>query len=50
MNEKNEYGESHFTTLNKKVFIENIDSISQMIDDLLPSLKIKEVRPPLVLN
>ncbi len=50
LNEKTDSGQSNFLALNQKVFVENFDQILQMIDDLLPSLKIKKINPPLLLN
>ncbi len=50
LNKKSESGKSNFMLLNQKLFIENIDQLSQMIDDLLPSVKIKEIKAPLRLN
>ncbi|MGZ3790203.1 MAG: hypothetical protein ACXVLQ_16845, partial [Bacteriovorax sp.] len=47
---RSDSGQSHFMLLNQKVFVENFDQISQMIDDLFPCLKIKEIRPPLHFN
>jgi hypothetical protein len=50
LNKKTDTGQSHFMLMNQKVFVENIDQISQMIEDLLPCLKIKDIKPPLALN
>ncbi len=43
-------GQSNFELANQKMFVENINQIMQMLEDLLPCLKIKEVKPPLVFN
>lgn len=43
-------GESYFMIASKKLLVENFDQLSKMIDDLLPALKIKEVKPPLRFN
>ncbi len=43
-------GTSNFMLLNQKLFIENTLQLTRMIDDLLPCVKIKEVKVPLVLN
>jgi len=50
LNKKGDSGQSHFMSLNQKVFKENIDLLTQMIDDLLPALKIKEVKPQMQFN
>ncbi|MBC7539836.1 MAG: hypothetical protein H7281_13525 [Bacteriovorax sp.] len=50
LNKKSDSGQSNFMLMNQRMFVENFDQISQMIDDLLPCIKIKEVRPPLRLN
>lgn len=50
LNAKSNSGQSNFMLLNKKVFLENLHQISQMIDYLIPAVAIKEVRPPLRLN
>ena len=47
---KSTSGQSNFMLLNQRVFLENFDQISQMLDDLLPCIRIKEVKPPLILN
>ena len=47
LGQKTDSGQTNFMRMNQKVFVENIDQISQMIDDLMPAIKIKEVRPPL---
>ena len=43
-------GDSYFMTATKKLLVENFDQLNRMIDDLLPALKIKEVKPPLRFN
>lgn len=50
LNSKSDSGESYFMVFNKKVFIENVSQISDMIDDLFPCIKIKKVKAPLALN
>lgn len=50
LNQKSESGRTYFMVMNDTVFKENIDQISQMINDLLPCLKIKEIKVPLILN
>ena len=47
LNKKADSGQSHFILLNQKVFKENIDQVTQIIDDLLPAIRIKEVRVPM---
>ncbi len=43
-------GDSYFMTATKKLLVENFDQLNRMIDDLLPALRIKEVKPPLRFN
>lgn len=43
-------GMSNFMLMNQKVFVENTIQLSRMLDDLLPCVKIKEVKAPLLLN
>lgn len=50
LNKKTDSRQSNFMLMNQRVFVENIDQISQMIDYLIPAIAIKEVRPPLSLN
>jgi hypothetical protein len=50
LNQKSESGKSNFMLMNQRMFVENFDQITQMIDDLLPCIKIKEIKPPLRLN
>ncbi|MDD4975836.1 MAG: hypothetical protein PHY93_15880, partial [Bacteriovorax sp.] len=50
LNQKSDSGKSNFMLMNQKIFSENFDQITQMIDDLLPCIKIKEIKPPLRLN
>lgn len=50
LNAKTDSGQSNFRLMNQRVFVENIDQINQMIDDLLPCIQIKEIKPPLIFN
>ena len=50
LNKTSENGQSYFLVVNQKVFVENFDQLSRMIDDLMPAIKIKEVKPPLRFN
>ncbi len=50
LNKKSASGQSNFMIVNQKFFVENSDQISQMLDDLLPCVKIKEVKTPLLFN
>ena len=43
-------GDTYFTAAAKKVLVENFDQLNLMLDDLIPSIKIKEVKPPLKFN
>lgn len=43
----NQSGETYLYSASKKILVENFDQLQAMMDDLLPSLKIKEVRTPL---
>ena len=43
-------GETYFIVASRKLLVENFDQLTRMIDDLIPALKIKEVRPPFKLN
>lgn len=45
-----ETGETYLMVASKTVLVENFDQLNKMIDDLIPALKIKEVRPPLSFN
>ncbi|MBY0412719.1 MAG: hypothetical protein K2Q18_01070, partial [Bdellovibrionales bacterium] len=47
---KNSDGQTYFSLATKKVLVENFDQLNVMIEDLLPALKIKEVKPPLTIN
>lgn len=40
-------GTTYLNILNRKIFQENYKDLVQMIDDLIPALRIKSVRPPL---
>ena len=42
--------DSYFMIATKKLLVENFDQLNRMIDDLLPALRIKEVKPPLRVN
>ena len=50
LNKKNDSGQSYFMVMNQKLFVENSDQLSTMLEDLMPVLKIKEVKPPLSFN
>lgn len=50
LNQRSDSGDTYFTVLNKTIFVDNIDQISQMMDDLLPCMKIRDVKPPLKFN
>jgi hypothetical protein len=50
LNKKDQSGKTYLEIANKKLFIENKDAIDEMINDLLPAIKIKKVNPPLRLN
>lgn len=50
LNKKSSTGDSNFILMTKKVLVENFDQLNSMINDLLPALRIKEVRPPLNFN
>lgn len=50
LGQKSNSGQSNFILLKQKVFVENYDQISQMIDYLIPAIAIKEVKPPLYFN
>lgn len=50
LNIKSDSKQSNFMLMNQKLFVENFDQITQMLDELLPAIKIKEVRPDLILN
>lgn len=43
-------GESYFAIATQRLLVENFDQLNRMIDDLMPALKIKEVKPPLRFN
>jgi hypothetical protein len=47
LNKKSKGTESNFAVMTKKLLVENFDQLTSMIDDLMPALKIKEVKPPL---
>lgn len=50
LNTKDKNGESHLRFAVKTVMIENFDQINNLLGDLLPALKIKQIRPPLQLD
>jgi hypothetical protein len=45
--QKNELGMTNILLVNKKLFTENIDQVIQMVTDIFPAIKIKEIQPPL---
>jgi hypothetical protein len=47
LNKKSEGLETNFAVVTKKLLVENFDQLTSMIDDLMPALKIQEVKPPL---
>jgi len=47
LGESTKSGETRLAVAVKTILVENFDQLQSMIDDLLPSLKIKEVRVPL---
>lgn len=47
---KNTAGKSHFSVMTQKILSENFDQLNHMLDDLMPALKIKEVRAPLLVQ
>jgi len=50
LNKKDQYGKTYLEIANKKLLLENKNSIEEMINDLLPAIKIKKINPPLRLN
>lgn len=48
LNRKSDSGKTNFMLMNQKVFVENIDQISQMMDYLMPAIAVKVVKPPLL--
>ena len=48
LTQKSNDGETYLMVASKKLLVENFDQLNKLIDDLLPALKIKEVRPPLI--
>ena len=50
LNNKSDSAQSNFMLMNQKLFKENLDQITQMLDELLPAIKIKEIHPELILN
>lgn len=50
LNKKSSSGETYFKVATRKLLVENFDQLTRMIDDLIPALKIKEVKPPFKLN
>lgn len=45
-----ESGDTYLMVASKKLLVENFDQLNKMLEDLIPALKIKEVRPPLRFN
>jgi hypothetical protein len=43
-----ESGDTYLMIATKKLLVENFDQLNKMIDDLLPALRIKTVKPPLI--
>lgn len=43
-----ESGDTYLMVATKKLLVENFDQLNKMIDDLIPALRIKEVKPPLI--
>lgn len=50
LNQKGNSGETYFMIASKKLLVENFDQLNKLIDDLLPALRIKEVKPPFRFN
>jgi hypothetical protein len=44
---KSDSGETNFMLANRKLLLENIDQVIQMIRDIFPAIKIKDMQPPL---
>lgn len=45
-----ESDDTYLMIATKKLLVENFDQLNKMIDDLIPALRIKEVKPPLLFN
>ena len=43
-------GQSNFMLFNQKIFVENFDKITEMINYLIPAIAIKGINPPLRFN
>lgn len=50
LNKKSASGETYFKVATRKLLVENFDQLTGMLEDLIPALKIKEVKPPFKLN
>lgn len=50
LNKKDKGEDSYFVLASRKLLVENFDQLTGMIDDLIPSLRIKEVKPPFAFN
>lgn len=51
LNHSSKFGaETNFMIASRKLLVENFDQLNNMIDDLIPCLKIKEVKPPFIIN
>lgn len=46
-NQKTESGETYFSVMSRKLLVENFDQLNAMLDDMMPALKIKDVKAPL---
>lgn len=47
LQQKSDSGETNFMLVNKKLLVENIDQVIQIVKDIFPAIKIKEIHPPL---
>ena len=50
LNKKDQNGETYLSIANRNIFKQNYNDIVELVNDLLPVLRIKAVKPPLVLN
>lgn len=50
LNKKGANGQSHLMIMTNKVLAENFDQLTDMLNDLMPALRIKNVRPPFLPN
>ncbi|MBC7714342.1 MAG: hypothetical protein H7177_13440 [Rhizobacter sp.] len=51
LNKSEKFGsETNFMLATRKILVENFDQLNKMIDDLIPCLKIQQVKPPFKLN